>query len=56
MALDARQTGRTTVAELYEARAEEYRNYARTLRDAAITSLRLGRAPREQDICLKPIL
>lgn len=50
MALDARRTGRTAVAELYEARAEEYRRYANTLRDAAITSLRLGRAPREQDI------
>ena len=50
MALDARATGRTAVAELYEARAEEYRRYAMTLRDAAVTSLRLGRAPREQDI------
>ncbi len=50
MALDARQTGRAAVAELYEARAEEYRRYAATLRDAAVTSLRLGRAPREQDI------
>ena len=50
MALDARRTGRTAVAELYETRAEEYRRYANTLRDAAITSLRLGRAPREQDI------
>jgi two-component system chemotaxis response regulator CheB len=50
MALDARQTGRTAVAELYETRAEEYRRYATTLRDAAVASLRLGRAPREQDI------
>ncbi len=50
MALDARQTGRAAVAELYESRAEEYRRYAMTLRDAAVTSLRLGRAPREQDI------
>lgn len=50
MALDARQTGRTAVAELYEARAEEYRRYAVTLRDAAVTSLRSGRAPRGQDI------
>lgn len=49
MALDARSTGRTAVAELYEKRAEEYRGYANTLRDAAVTSLRLGRAPREQD-------
>lgn len=50
MAADARQTGRTAVAELYEARGAEYRNYANTLRQAAITSLRFGRAPREQDI------
>ncbi|MBB5712517.1 chemotaxis protein CheB [Sphingomonas xinjiangensis] len=50
MALDARQTGRAAVAELYEARAEEYRGYAATLRDAAVASLRLGRAPRAQDI------
>lgn len=50
MAADARQIGRTAVAELYEARAEEYRRYATTLRDAAVASLRLGRAPRAQDI------
>jgi len=50
MARDARETGRTAVAELYEARAEEYRRYAETLRDAAILTLRMGRAPREQDI------
>ncbi|HYW16722.1 MAG TPA: chemotaxis protein CheB [Allosphingosinicella sp.] len=50
MALDARQTGRIAVAELYEARAVEYRGYGATLRDAAILSLRMGRAPREQDI------
>lgn len=50
MALDARQTGRSAVAELYDARAEEYRRYANTLREAAVSSLRLGRAPREQDI------
>ena len=50
MALDARETGRTAVAELYEARAIEYRRYAGTLRDAAVTSMRLGRAPPEQTI------
>jgi two-component system chemotaxis response regulator CheB len=50
MAVDARQAGRSAVAELYEARAEEYRRYATTLRDAAVSSLRLGRAPRTQDI------
>lgn len=50
MALDAQQTGRIAVAELYAARGEEYRRYASTLRDAAVTSLRSGRAPRDQDI------
>ena len=40
MAEDARRTGRTTVAELYESRAEEYGRYARVLRDAAVASLR----------------
>ncbi|MCQ8239565.1 chemotaxis protein CheB [Rhizosaccharibacter radicis] len=45
MAADARATGRSAVAELYEARAEEYRRYAKTLRDAAVTSLRLSQAP-----------
>lgn len=50
MALDARQSGRVAVAELYEARAVEYRRYAATLRDAAVASLRAGTARREQDI------
>jgi two-component system chemotaxis response regulator CheB len=50
MAEEARQTGRTAVAELYEARALEYARYAGTLRDAAILSLRMGRPRREQDI------
>jgi len=50
MAQDARDTGRRAVAELYEARAEEYRRYAGTLREAAVLSLRMGRAPREQEI------
>jgi two-component system chemotaxis response regulator CheB len=50
MARDARETGRAAVAELYEARAVEYRRYAATLRDAAVTSLRLGRSPRHQEI------
>jgi two-component system, chemotaxis family, protein-glutamate methylesterase/glutaminase len=45
MALDARQTSRVAVAELYENRAEEYRRYAATLREAALTSLRFGRVP-----------
>lgn len=42
MADDARRTGRSAVAELYEARAEEYGRYAETLRHAAIASLRDG--------------
>lgn len=50
LASEARQTGRGAVTELYEARAEEYRRYAATLRDAAVTSLRMGRASRKQDI------
>ncbi|WP_347304537.1 chemotaxis protein CheB [Croceibacterium sp. TMG7-5b_MA50] len=49
MARDARETGRLTVAELYETRAEEYRRYAGTLRQAALSSLRMG-ASRPQDI------
>ncbi|MCZ0961030.1 hypothetical protein [Paracoccus benzoatiresistens] len=40
MAGDARDSGRTAVAELYEARLVDYRRYAETLRAAAITSLR----------------
>lgn len=48
MARDARQTGRTAVAELYEARAEEYARYATILRDAAMASL-TGRATNRQE-------
>jgi two-component system chemotaxis response regulator CheB len=40
MAEDARRTGRQTVAELYDSRAEEYSRYASVLRDAAIAALR----------------
>ena len=36
MAADARCTGRTAVADLYEARVEEYQRYATTLQEAAI--------------------
>lgn len=39
MGREARQTGRDALAELYEARAEEYGRYAETLRQAAIRSL-----------------
>jgi two-component system chemotaxis response regulator CheB len=50
MAKDARASGRTAVAELYESRAEEYRRYATTLRDAALLSLRMGRRVDEQPV------
>ena len=50
MARDARDTGRQAVAELYDSRAEEYRRYARTLREAATLSRRMGRARRDQEI------
>lgn len=40
MAIDARETGRHAVAELYERRAEEYGRYALTLREAATAALR----------------
>lgn len=50
MAADARDTGRSAVAEVYEARAVEYRRYAATLREAATNALRAGRAFGEQDL------
>lgn len=40
MAEDARRTGRSTVAHLYESRSEEYSRYAKVLRDAAVALLR----------------
>ncbi|MBR0665540.1 chemotaxis protein CheB [Roseomonas hellenica] len=43
MARDARDGGRTAVAELYEARAVEYAGYADTLRRAATLELRAAR-------------
>jgi two-component system chemotaxis response regulator CheB len=48
MAEDARQTGRSAVAELYEARAEEYSRYATILREAALASLSGGTPDRSQ--------
>lgn len=47
MARDARNTGRTAIAELYERRATEYGGYAATLRQAAILSLRTAREAHE---------
>lgn len=40
MAQDARDAGRSAVAELYEARAEEFTRYANVLREAASAALR----------------
>jgi two-component system chemotaxis response regulator CheB len=48
MGRDARATGRTALAELYERRAEEYGGYATTLRQAAILTLRTGRIAGEE--------
>lgn len=44
MARNAEESGRGAIAELYSARAEEYRRYAGTLREAATASLRMGSA------------
>jgi two-component system chemotaxis response regulator CheB len=40
MAQDARESGRSAVAELYEMRAAEFDRYAQVLRDAALKTLR----------------
>lgn len=48
MGRDARETGRTAVAELYEQRAAEYERYAITLREAALLNLRMSRTAGEQ--------
>lgn len=48
MAREARQTGRKAVAELYEARAAEYAQYAATLRRAATQGLRVARASTDE--------
>jgi two-component system chemotaxis response regulator CheB len=50
MAKDARATGRTAVAELYEQRAQEYARYATTLRDAAMLTVRMGHRPDEEPL------
>lgn len=50
MAKDARSTGRSAVAELYEARAAEYGRYAATLREAAILTLRRMRESDEPSV------
>lgn len=50
MAQEARQQGRLSVAELYEARAAEYSGYAATLRRAATLELRSTRRVAPQDV------
>ena len=40
MAVDAAQTGRLAVADLYRSRAEEYRGYAETIRRAVLLRMR----------------
>ena len=42
MALDARESGRDTVATLYEDRAIEYGRYAETLRQAALATIEMN--------------
>jgi len=49
MAEDARRTGRNTIAELYESRAEEYGRYASILRQAAIAAMRADRIERAEE-------
>lgn len=49
MAQDARSSGRSAVAELYEARAEEYARYATILRQAAMEAMRLGHVREEHN-------
>ena len=48
MAEDARRSGRSAVAELYEARATEYAHYATVLREAAVASLEVSRPNRDE--------
>jgi two-component system chemotaxis response regulator CheB len=49
MAQDARDTGRRAVAELYEARAEEYARYAGVIRQAATAAIQDTREAAQQD-------
>ena len=44
MATDARRSGRSAVAEMYEARAIEYRNYTDMIRRVVLQSLDLRSA------------
>jgi two-component system, chemotaxis family, protein-glutamate methylesterase/glutaminase len=49
MAQDARANGRDAVAELYEARTEEYARYASILRQAGVESMRDARSDRPDE-------
>jgi two-component system chemotaxis response regulator CheB len=48
MARDARANGRLAVAQLYDQRTEEYSRYAATLRDAAVSAMRMEREARDE--------
>jgi two-component system chemotaxis response regulator CheB len=48
MAEDARRTGRSAVADLYESRAQEYSHYATVLRQAALAAARSGQDGGQQ--------
>ncbi len=58
MGNEARQVGRTSIAELYLERAAEYRGYAETLREAVLKTLRREEEPlRDQnDIILTQVI
>lgn len=48
MAADARKTGRRSVAEMYDERAQEYRGYAETIRAAVLQTLPPAAPPDEE--------
>jgi two-component system chemotaxis response regulator CheB len=49
MAADGRQTGRRAVAEMYDARAKEYRYYAEIIREAVLRTLDPGPGKDDAD-------
>jgi len=49
MAADARNTGRRSVAEMYDERANEYRGYAETIRAAVLLSFPSAMAAGDED-------
>ena len=52
MGREARQTGRLSLAESYEARETEYRGYANTLREAAIAKLEALHAAEDSSLSI----